>query len=107
MWGISPKYLCRFHLLGEHNEMHKAIGCIKKKKSIRGYLEKRFLNPKLIKTRHDELVIEMLNRNYNHLSPIDFDCSHLENIEIDLEYNKLDLSNRCQVCAKNIKEIAG
>lgn len=42
-WNVNPKLLCRNHLLGEHYETHKTAGCIIKNKSLKGYIEKNFL----------------------------------------------------------------
>ena len=43
MWNVNPKTLCRKHLLGEHLEIHMFVGSINKKISMKGYLEKGFL----------------------------------------------------------------
>lgn len=64
MWMVNPKLLCGKHLRGEHVEMHMFEGCIRLGKSIKGYLEKGFVDPKRIKSRHNELAQEMLNRGY-------------------------------------------
>lgn len=29
MWCVNPHSLCREHLLGEHNELHKLVGGIR------------------------------------------------------------------------------
>lgn len=71
IWDISPKKLCRNHLLGEHRELHAIWNILTKNKlgysrhpetlRWRGKLKALFL-------RHKELVIEMQNRGYNHKS---------------------------------------
>lgn len=98
MWGIDPKKLCRKHLLGEHLEMHMFAGTIDAGTSIKGYIEKKLVNPKLIKQRHDQLSKEMFERGYKHKSPLLFDCSNLPEHEIDIVANVIDLKNRCKEC---------
>ena len=58
--------------------------------------------------RHEELVLEMLCRGYNHKSPyIQPDLSHLSDEEryavADIEFNKQDLADRCPECRKLIE----
>jgi len=69
MWTVDPKTLCRNHLLGEHYELHKHRHRFVKKHSMKGYIEKNQIFPRLMKQRHDELAAEMLRRGYNHSSP--------------------------------------
>ena len=56
IWMVDPKIMCRQHLLGEHNELHKLAGSLRLKKSIKGYLEKGELDPSQANKRHAELV---------------------------------------------------
>lgn len=98
MWNVNPKKMCREHLLGEHLEMHMFIGTIKKGISINAYIKKGLVNPNAIKTRHDELAKEMTEREYNHLSPIEFDCSQLPVHFIAVKRNERELRNRCAKC---------
>lgn len=74
IWDITPKRLCRNHLLGEHRELHvmwvviteKKKGYSKHPETIRwkGKLKAMYL-------RHEELVKEMNHRGYHHKSPLD------------------------------------
>ena len=77
IWDIKPKYLCRKHLLGEHRELHALYTIISMdKKGYRSHPETKRWEGKLpaLKKRHQELVKEMQNRNYNHKSELkDFD----------------------------------
>jgi hypothetical protein len=103
MWNINPRILCRRHLLGEHLEMHMFKGTFEKGKSIEGYLERGLVNLGQIKTRHDELVKEMIKRGFNHKSPMQEFKEHNENkniITVDSIKNKLELANRCKDCKK-------
>ena len=74
IWDISPKKLCRNHLLGEHRELHAMwIIITEKKKGYSNHPETNRWKGKLLALyqRHDELVIEMGKRGYSHQSPLD------------------------------------
>jgi hypothetical protein len=78
-------------------------GTFEKGKSIEGYLERGLVNLGQIKTRHDELVKEMIKRGFNHKSPMQEFKEHNENkniITVDSIKNKLELANRCKDCKK-------
>jgi hypothetical protein len=103
MWMIDPKTLCRNHLLGEHRECHTLVGCLNHQKSIKGYLDKGFVDPRYVHMRHEILVQEMLRRGMCHKSPLDafetiplilFDTHPI----IDVEFNLKDLHQRCAKC---------
>jgi hypothetical protein len=110
MWGVDPRLLCDKHLLGEHGEIHKFIPTFAAHRRV----HKRFypivqIQFKGYKGRHDLLAVEMINRGFNHMSPLllvpDFKYIYPEyfNLEIDLEYNIQDLKNRCRVCREIIE----
>ena len=74
IWDISPSKLCRNHLLGEHRELHAMWIVITENK--KGYS----LHPETLRwkgklkamyLRHEQLVVEMIKRGYNHQSPLD------------------------------------
>ena len=73
IWDVSPKKLCRNHLLGEHRELH-AIWIIlsKNKKGYSRHPETlRWKNKlKALYLRHEKLVKEMKKRGYNHKSKL-------------------------------------
>lgn len=74
IWDISPKKLCRNHLLGEHNELHAIWNIITQDK--KGYSRhpevKRWKGKlKALYLKHEEIVVEMSRRGYNHESPLD------------------------------------
>ncbi|PIT84356.1 hypothetical protein COU37_03745 [Candidatus Micrarchaeota archaeon CG10_big_fil_rev_8_21_14_0_10_45_29] len=99
MWGISPKLMCRAHLLGEHVEMHMFSGSIKKKISICGYLQKNLVNPYLIEKRHDALAKEMKRRGYAHKSPLHLSLpKNFPKGKINIHKNLAELSKRCTNC---------
>jgi hypothetical protein len=101
-WMVDPKCLCRQHLLGEHNESHSFLGCIKKGTSLKGYISKGLVEVDKIQKRHDELAEEMIRRGYNHKSPLD--CCNLlwEEGCVDSEQNIEELKRRCPECRERI-----
>jgi hypothetical protein len=103
MWNINPKLMCRKHLLGEHVELHMLVGSIKKNKNINGFVEKNLVQTNLITKRHEELVKEMLSRNYNHNSPLNYkDKLNLGKVEIKKSLE--DLKLRCKDCKELMKK---
>lgn len=98
MWMVDPKIMCRKHLLGEHVECHMFVGTIHKNKNMKGYFKNELLCVSKLKTRHDELVKEMIRRGYNHKSELpEFDWSG-EDGEICPEKSKNELLDRCKEC---------
>lgn len=76
IWDISPKYLCRQHLLAEHRELHGLWNIITKHKNKGGYSHHpetlRWVGKrKALYLRHEALVKEFLNRGYHHHSPLE------------------------------------
>ena len=73
IWDISPKRLCRNHLLGEHRELHAIWSVIVNgKKGYAHHPETLRWKGKLkaLYRRHDALVVEMSSRGYQHRSPL-------------------------------------
>jgi hypothetical protein len=73
IWDISPKNLCRNHLLGEHRELHAIWSVLVNGKN--GYARHpetlRWRGKlKALYHRHDLLVSEMAVRGYQHRSPL-------------------------------------
>ena len=102
MWMTRPKLMCRQHLLGEHKELHQAVGSILKNKSLEGHLEKGQIEIHNIIPRHKELVKEMKSRGYNHKSPLKkFKVIKAGKVNITLNYK--ELAKRCKECRKLIK----
>jgi hypothetical protein len=108
MWGINPKLLCRNHLLGEHNEIHKHRHNFVKMHSIAKRITPIVqIEPENMKVRHDALVEEMISRGYMHNSPYEQpDLSHLKPEErfakINPNISVSDLKSRCTECASRI-----
>jgi hypothetical protein len=74
IWDIEPEYLCRYHLLGEHRELHALWNIITLDKSgYRNHPETKRWRGRLaaLYKRHQKLVDEMFRRGYMHSSPLD------------------------------------
>lgn len=74
IWDISPRNLCRKHLLGEHRELHATWTVLTENK--KGYSK----HPEVLRwkgklkalyIRHQELAKEMHRRGYVEKSPLD------------------------------------
>lgn len=104
MWGINPKLLCRKHLLGEHNELHKFVGSLKKGKNIDGFLKGLVFVANIV-DRHYVLAFEMIKRGYKHTSPLDEIPEFLPSAPVDVAHNLKELSMRCQECKERIEKV--
>lgn len=110
MWMVDTKILCRNHLLGEHNELHKHLHNWKKKHRIDGRISGNAIEPLSYKKRHTALVKEMIDRGYNHKSPLDQpDFSYLPENYINYKVNQKEslkmLLNKCPNCNNRYKEL--
>jgi len=86
IWDIDPKFLCRNHLLGEHNELHAMWNIITQdKKGYSNHPETKRWKGKLraLFSVHEEIVQEMQARGYNHLSPLDRALATGEKVQTD------------------------
>lgn len=105
MWMIPPQLLCRQHLLGEHNEIHKFVGYANKGNSVEGWLRRGYINPAMLQKRHDVLVEEMSKRGYRHLSPLQEltrEDLQLRFCHVDLQRSVVDLCMRCRFCRERL-----
>ncbi|OQA03532.1 MAG: Pyrimidine dimer DNA glycosylase [bacterium ADurb.Bin400] len=74
IWDLSPKYLCREHLLGEHRELHAIWEILTEgRRGYRNHPEVKRWEGKLaaLYLRHEDEVKEMMSRGYKHKSPLD------------------------------------
>lgn len=104
----DPKFLCKHHLLGEHVEIHKHRHIFVKGYSIEG--RRGQIEPASMKTRHDELVIEMLRRGINHSSPYeqpDLSNYDLSGHVVNRESAMADLFTRCWECKQAYEQLNG
>lgn len=95
--------MCREHLLGEHVEIHMLAGSLAMKRNLQGFLKRGLIEPSSLKTRHDELALEMERRGFRHSSPIVSlpDSSYLGEIHervVDSRKSREELISRCRKC---------
>ena len=96
---ISPAKLCRQHLLGEHFEIHKAVGNLRHSgKWTKSLTQKGFLEPQNFLSRHKDLVKEMKRRGFTHNSPLDVSGVELDVGSVDTKKSISDLKDRCKAC---------
>jgi len=89
---------------GEHCECHMFVGTLNKKKSVKGYLDKGFLEVHNLRRRHDELAAEMVRRGMNHSSPLTtFEFKTLGRVNPHKSF--VDLFNRCSDCRQRYLEL--
>jgi hypothetical protein len=107
MWMCNPSMMCNRHLLGEHCETHMFLGTLKKGIKVDGYIKNNLFEPLSLKSRHDELAMEMSIRGMKHNTPLEFDEKVMAylgdmiyfSINREDSYNKLIY--RCQYCREN------
>lgn len=110
MWMLNPKILCDKHLRGEHGELHKFKPSFDRMYSITNRIHPIVqIEPANMKTRHDELVKEMIRRNMMHMSHYELpDLSYLPKHQLyakaDIVFNTKDLCDRCNDCKKRLLE---
>ncbi len=110
MWMVDPQMMCDKHLRGEHIECHMFHGSIRKRISMKGYLQNDLFEPMALANRHLQLASEMEKRGDNHKSPLfisDRMFSYLSQEErshrIDIKNSRSILLSRCEECAKRRK----
>ena len=102
---LPPRSMCRKHLLGEHVEIHMAVASLRLGKSVDGFLTKGLLQLEKLRSRHDELVREMLRRGYRHSSPLT-DVPRRRGGKVDSHSNARELARRCHECRRLMKLLA-
>ena len=104
MWNINSELLCNKHLLGEHFEIHCAVGNLGHSgKWTKALAKKGYLEPQNFLFRHNELVKEMITRGFKHNSPLSVRGIKLPIGRIDTKKSIRDLKERCIDCRKKIK----
>lgn len=98
--GFNPRILCRQHLLGEHNELHKFVGAINQGQNLHGFYANGMMDTNLILQRHEELVKEFERRNYQHRSPLHFENKNPQGW-ICIVRNEIEFCRRCKRCHEN------
>lgn len=110
LWALPTEYLCDQHLVAEHAECHQEGGTLVNhphgEAIVRGHAKLGQVRTSLLESRHDELVVEMLDREMNHDSPFDYDIEN-DIGYIDRHYNFVDLYTRCDDCAARMDKFGG
>jgi hypothetical protein len=102
-WAVNPKILCTKHLLGNHFEIHTAVGNLHNNGTwVKSLIEHGYLEPQNFQIRHDELVEEMLRRGYKHNSPLIINDIKLPIGCIDIDKSLSDLFSRCDECKRRL-----
>lgn len=105
IWKTNPKYMCRQHLLGEHNEIHKHRHNFVKKHKMHNRILWNQIDAYIMKQRHNLLAKEMLRRGYNHKTPYEQpDVSYLPKLEGELDCC-LNKCENCQTHYLNVLEL--
>ena len=103
VWDISPKHLCRKHLLAEHRELHGLWNILTIHKSKGGYSKHpetlRWVGKTMaLYLRHELLVKEFTRRGYKHHTPLDIKLasgSRKQDVLLDsLSKQKMLLQNK-------------
>lgn len=102
MWQVDPVFLCRQHLLGEHREMHALAGSLRLGKSIQGYIDNKLIYVPEVNKRHNDLVVEMHRRGYNHQTPLDQAPTFDHKNPVSATENIDELYRRCSHCRQRI-----
>jgi len=109
LWcGVDVADLCDQHLLGEHSEMHQEVGTWLRhphgEAVVEGHVEGAQVVPRMIRDRHDDLAAEMVERGFNHDSPLeDFNPDAMPSVPQERmngihEANRDRLRRRCDDC---------
>jgi Pyrimidine dimer DNA glycosylase len=106
MWMVDVATLCNKHLIAEHHELHVICGNLNRKRDavVLGLVKRGSVELLSIRTRHDEVALELLRRGFDHRSELPAfrypTCTSEQlNRRIDREVNILTLEDRCHGCA--------
>lgn len=119
MWMVDPRFMCHFHVLGEHRELHSLAGMLvipRMNGIIRAYLKWGMLEVENLASRHDELVKDFARRGwpagFEHQTPFQLDRIAPQVVEkwsvghVHRRYSLLELLRRCPKCRKEHDEVA-
>jgi len=99
---VQPDLLCRKHLMGEHVELHMLVGSLNKGRSVKGFIRDGLIEVQSVRDRHEQLVVEMARRGYNHKSPLPDFNSFIAG-SVNVSDNIEELKRRCIDCKERIK----
>ncbi|RLI66176.1 MAG: hypothetical protein DRO88_02600 [Promethearchaeia archaeon] len=109
MWMIDVKYMCGYHIIKEHNDIHRLLWLLESKKFdlTRYNFPIIRLEPQSIEERHDALKREMERRHIVHIGEIGHVTlwpylAYQINVKVDLWHNAKELCRTCSSCRKKI-----
>jgi len=94
--------MCRKHLVSEHGECHAFVKMIENGRKVEGYIKGGTLDPSKLIKRHNRLVKEMLERGYNHATPLSTTATLVKGNIPKKTVRKL-LISRCPECKQGYK----
>lgn len=110
---VDPKCLCKDHLLGEHRELHTLEWCLRRGRKLGKHLSLGQVIPRLLEARHEQLVQEILDRGWKHMSPIREGLPPIAarlpspcSVSKIAEHSYLDLAERCEKCRSRMDGVA-
>ena len=109
---LPPEWLCRLHLLNEHNALHKHRPSFLSKFRPRYYKVGEWrgnIDPLAMQTRHRDLAAEMEARGFKHSTP--YQRPSLKRLPdadlygtVDLRKAERELRALCPDCAQRIRQ---
>jgi hypothetical protein len=104
MWMTKPEIMCRQHLIGEYRELFTFIGTLKRKISIKGYIDNDLLEPLSLLQRYIVLKNEMIKRGYHPKKELVFDISMLNHLSDEHKNHKINIKNSETILLTKCKE---
>ena len=94
MWMLPVGMMCMQHIVGEHRELHTIETMIRTGANIKGYLDRKLLEPQHLLARHMQLEGLL---STPHLTPI-VQPKDAVIAFVDKEANQRELVRRCAAC---------
>jgi hypothetical protein len=98
MWMVNTEWMCNTHLGEEHTSIHMFLRLLKDKKRIQGFIDQGFVEIHNLRSRHDELVEEMIRRGMEHKTSMPWYFEERRAGYISEEKSAQDLVMECNEC---------
>lgn len=105
MWMVNPLLMCKKHINGEHNEIHKHRHNFVKKHSMAKRILLNQIEPKSMKVRHDELSLYIKHNSPYEMPDISYLTLSEQNYKIDTNSSFNELMIRCKDCRDKLIKI--
>jgi len=106
MWMANTEWMCNTHLGEEHTSIHTFLRLLKDKKRIQGFIDQGFVEIHHLRSRHDELVEEMIRRGMEHNTPMPWYFGERRAGYISEEKSAQDLVMECNECRERRDALA-